>query len=325
VTSHDLGGARIVVTGAAGFIGSHLCEQLIQAGASVFGLDDLSTGSRDNIASLADNRSFDFHHHDVTRPYRMQGTVDAIMHLASPAAPRDYLEMPLETLRAGSVGTLNMADAARRKKAMLLLASTSEVYGDPLQHPQPESYLGNVNPVGPRSVYDEAKRFAEAVTAQVGRMGVRTAIARIFNTYGPRMSVADSRVVPTFIRQACIGAPLTVAGDGSQTRSLCYVDDTVDGLIRLLTSGFTEPVNIGGTHEITVLDLAELIRELCGSSSPIEFVDLPQDDPRRRRPDITRATHVLGWTPQVSLGDGLSRTLAWELRHLTAYEKAVLR
>jgi dTDP-glucose 4,6-dehydratase len=325
VTSHDLGGARVVVTGAAGFIGSHLCEQLIRAGASVLGLDDLSTGSRANLASLTDNPSFEFHRRDVTTRYRIQGAVDAIMHLASPAAPRDYLEMPFETLRAGSVGTLNMADAARRKNATLLLASTSEVYGDPLQHPQPESYLGNVNPVGPRSVYDEAKRFAEAVTAQLGRMGVRTAIARIFNTYGPRMSVTDSRVVPTFIRQACIGAPLTVAGDGTQTRSLCYVDDTVDGLIRLLTSGFTEPVNIGGTYEITVLELAELIRELCGSSSSIEFVDLPQDDPHRRRPDITRATYVLGWTPGVSLPAGLTRTLAWELRHLTAHAQAVLQ
>ncbi len=321
--SNDLNGERVLVTGAAGFVGSHLCEQLIGSGACVLGIDNLSTGRRENLATLADNRSFVFLTRDVTMPHRIQGQLDAIMHLASPAAPRDYLALPLATLRAGSVGTLNMAEIARQKDATLLLASTSEVYGDPLEHPQSESYLGNVNPVGPRSVYDEAKRFAEAVTAQVGRMGVQTAIARIFNTYGPRMSGADSRVVPSFIRQACAGEPLTVAGDGTQTRSLCYVDDTVDGLLRLLASGFTEPVNIGGTQEITVLELAELIRDLCGSSSPIEFVDLPTDDPRRRRPDITRAAKVLDWTPQVSLSDGLSRTLGWERRQVA--EPAVAR
>lgn len=318
MTSHDLDGARILVTGAAGFVGSHLCERLIRSGAAVLGIDNLSTGRRDNLTALTDHRSFVFLHRDVTMPHRIQGQVDAIMHLASPAAPRDYLALPLATLRAGSVGTLNMAETARQKNATLLLASTSEVYGDPLEHPQAESYLGNVNPVGPRSVYDEAKRFAEAVTAQVGRMGVRTAIARIFNTYGPRMSGNDSRVVPTFIRQACAGEPLTIAGDGTQTRSLCYVDDTADGLLRLLSSGYADPVNIGGTHEVTVVELAALIRDLCGSSSPIEFVDLPADDPRRRRPDITRATRVLGWTPQVSLNDGLARTLEWELRQVAA-------
>ncbi|WP_346012231.1 NAD-dependent epimerase/dehydratase family protein [Streptomyces sp. SID3343] len=310
--SNDLAHTRIVVTGAAGFVGSHLCERLVRAGACVLGLDDLSTGRHSNLASLDDHPSFEFRHCDVTVPHPVRGTVDAIMHLASPAAPGDYLAMPLATLRAGSLGTLNMAEVARDKAAILLLASTSEVYGDPLEHPQSESYLGNVNPIGPRSVYDEAKRFSEAVTAQFARMGVRTAIARIFNTYGPRMSDVDSRVVPTFIRQACAGQALTVAGDGSQTRSLCYVDDTVDGLTRLLTAGFADPVNIGGTHEATVLELAEMIRALCGSSSPIEFVDLPQDDPLRRRPDTTRAVRVLGWEPQVGLAEGLARTLAWE-------------
>ncbi|SEH01773.1 dTDP-glucose 4,6-dehydratase [Nonomuraea solani] len=318
LASRDLDGARVLVTGAAGFVGSHLCEQLIRSGASVIGLDNLSTGRRQNLCALTGERSFTFLDGDVTLPHPVHGPLDAIMHLASPAAPRDYLALPVATLRAGALGTLNMAELARQKGARLLLASTSEVYGDPLEHPQAESYLGNVNPIGPRSVYDEAKRFAEAVTAQAGRTGVRTAIARIFNTYGPRMSGADSRMVPTFIRQALAGAPLTIAGDGTQTRSLCYVDDTVEGLIRLLTCGFADPVNIGGTHEITVLELAHLIRDLCGSRSPITFVDLPADDPRRRRPDITRAARVLGWEPQVSLREGLARTLAWERRQVTA-------
>lgn len=312
MTSFDLAGTRLLVTGAAGFVGSHLCERLIAAGAAVVGVDNLSTGRMDNLSGLADHASFEFEHRDVTMPFRVPGRLDAIMHLASPAAPGDYLAQPLATLRAGSMGTLNMAETARMKDATLLLASTSEVYGDPLEHPQAESYLGNVNPVGPRSVYDEAKRFAEAVTAQAGRDGVKTAIARIFNTYGPRMSERDSRVVPTFIRQACLGLPLTVAGDGSQTRSLCFVDDTVDGLVRLLTSGHTAPVNIGGTTEVTVLNLAHLIRQACGSSSPIIFIDLPQDDPRRRRPDTTTATTILGWTATTGLPEGLARTIAWQ-------------
>ena len=298
MTSPALDGARVAVTGAAGFVGSHLCEQLIRLGACVLGIDNLSTGSRANLSSLDGHRSFTFLHHDVTMPVAIDGEVDAIMHLASPAAPGDYLALPLATLRAGAVGTLNVAKIARQKDATLLLASTSEVYGDPLEHPQTESYRGNVNPVGPRSVYDEAKRFAEAVTAHAGRTGVRTAIARIFNTYGPRMSPGDSRVVPAFIRQARAGAPLTVAGDGTQTRSLCFIDDTVDGLLRLLAAGFADPVNIGGTDEITVLALAQLIRGLCGSSSPIQFVALPTDDPRRRCPDISRAARVLGWVPR---------------------------
>ncbi|SDI48528.1 dTDP-glucose 4,6-dehydratase [Sinosporangium album] len=313
MNGHDLDGARILVTGAAGFLGSHLCESLIRSGACVLGADNLSTGRLSNLSSLIDQRSFTFLLHDVTMPRRIAGTIDAIMHLASPAAPRDYLAMPQATLRAGALGTLNMTKTAQQKNATFLLASTSEVYGDPMEHPQKESYLGNVNPIGPRSVYDEAKRFAEAVTAQAGRAGQRVAVARIFNTYGPRMSDGDSRVVPTFIRQARARQPLTIAGNGTQTRSLCYVDDTVDGLIRLLTSGFAEPVNIGATNEVTVLELAKLIRDLCGSPSPIEFVDLPADDPRRRRPDITRAAQVLGWAPRVDLHDGLSRTLHWHL------------
>lgn len=307
----DLAGRRIVVAGAAGFIGSHLCEQLILAGADVLGVDDLSTGSRANLGSLQGNPAFVFDRRDVAALLDVDGPVDAIVHLASPAAPGDYLAMPVATLRAGSVGTLNLADIALRKGAKLLLASTSEVYGDPLEHPQRESYWGNVNPVGPRAVYDEAKRFAEAVTAQYGRMGMPTAIARIFNTYGPRMSGTDSRVVPTFLAQACAGRPLTVTGDGSQTRSLCFVEDTVEALLRLLMADFAEPVNIGGTHEVSVLELAEVIRDLCDSDSPIEFVDLPQDDPKRRRPDTSRAAEAFGWESQVSLRDGLARTLAW--------------
>jgi dTDP-glucose 4,6-dehydratase len=315
---HDLNGARVLVTGAAGFIGSHLCELLVRSGASVLAIDNLSTGRRENLATVESRGPLIFLRHDVTMAPRICGTLDAIMHLASPAAPGDYLRMPLQTLRAGSIGTLNMAETARQKNAMLLLASTSEIYGDPLEHPQPESYQGNVNPVGPRSVYDEAKRFSEAVTAQAGREGVATAIARIFNTYGPRMPGSDSRAVPTFLRQACAGQPITVAGDGTQTRCLCYVDDTVNALVRLLASGCSEPVNIGGTHEITMLELAELVRELCGSSSPIEFVDLPQDDPRRHRPDIARAARVLGWRPEVDLREGLARTLEWQRRHAAA-------
>jgi len=300
-----------VVTGAAGFLGSHLCERLVRLGAHVVGIDNLSTGRLANLSALVGHPAFEFRRHDVTVPCRVRGDLDAIMHLASPAAPGDYLARPLETLRAGSIGTLNLAEAAQAKDALLVLASTSEVYGDPLEHPQRESYLGNVNPIGPRSVYDEAKRFAEAVTAAYARLGARTAIARIFNTYGPRMAGDDSRVVPTFLRQACAGQPLTVAGDGSQTRSLCYVDDTVDALVRLLGSGCAGPVNIGGTDEISVLRLAELVSELCGSAAPVEFIDLPADDPQRRRPDISRAARELGWQPQVSLADGLARTLDW--------------
>ena len=307
----DIAGACIAVTGAAGFLGSHLCERLVHLGAHVTGIDNLSTGRLANLAALDGHPAFEFRRHDITVPGGVPGDLDAIMHLASPAAPGDYLARPLETLRAGSIGTLNLAEAAQAKDALLVLASTSEVYGDPLEHPQPESYHGNVNPVGPRSVYDEAKRFAEAVTAAYARLGARTSIARIFNTYGPRMSSADSRVVPTFLRQACAGQPLTVAGDGSQTRSLCYVDDTVDALARLLRSGCAGPVNIGGTDEISVLHLAELVTGLCGSQAPVEFIALPADDPRRRRPDISRAARELGWQPQVSLADGLARTLAW--------------
>ncbi|MGR7000729.1 NAD-dependent epimerase/dehydratase family protein [Yinghuangia aomiensis] len=287
----------MVVAGAAGFIGSHLCERLVAVGAVVVGVDDLSTGSKANVASLNGHARFAFERRDVALLRDIDGPVDAIMHLASPAAPGDYLARPVQTLSAGSVGTLNLAGLAERKGAKLLLASTSEVYGDPLQHPQRETYWGNVNPIGPRSVYDEAKRFAEAVVAQYGRMGVPVAIARIFNTYGPRMSTNDSRAVPTFVGQACAGRPLTVAGDGSQTRSLCFVDDTVTGLLQLLLADVGNPVNLGSTHEITVLELAKLIRHLCGSQSPVEFVSLPQDDPQRRRPDTSRGGGTAGLEP----------------------------
>src|SRR3954454_25015026 len=279
---------RVVVTGGAGFLGSWLCERLLTDGAQVVCLDSLVTGSRANVAALADRPGFTFLEADVSEPLAVEGPVDAVFHLASIASPVHYLRLPLETLRTGSVGTTNALDLAERTGARFLLASTSEVYGDPLEHPQHESYWGHVNPVGPRSVYDEAKRFGEATTAAYRRCrGVDTTIARIFNTYGPRMAMDDGRVVPAFIQQALAGEPLTVAGDGSQTRSLCWVEDTVDGLVRLAESSSPGPVNIGGDDEATVLELAVTIRRLVGSASSIDFVSLPQDDPRLRCPDIT--------------------------------------
>ncbi|MEU9168525.1 UDP-glucuronic acid decarboxylase family protein [Streptomyces sp. NPDC048420] len=302
--------SRTVVTGAAGFLGSHLCERLIAYGSHVVGVDDLSTGRGENLAALDEADAFELLLHDVTLPFHVSGQVDYVFHLASPASPLDYGKQPVRTLVTGSAGTLNALTLAAQKQARIVVASTSEVYGDPLEHPQRESYWGNVNPVGPRSVYDEAKRYAEALTAAFGRTAqVDTAIVRIFNTYGPRMRPYDGRVVPTFIAQALAGQPLTVAGDGSQTRSLCFVDDTVSGLLALATSGEREPVNIGNPHEITVLQLADMIRELTGSASSITHTPLPADDPRRRCPDITRARQALGWTPLVDLSAGLSRTI----------------
>jgi dTDP-glucose 4,6-dehydratase len=304
--------ARVVVTGGAGFLGSWLCERLLTDGAEVVAVDSLITGRRENLAHLASHPRLEFVEADVTTGLDVPGPVDLVAHLASPASPVHYLGLPIETLRVGSLGTTHALELAERTGARFLLASTSEVYGDPREHPQRETYWGNVNPVGPRSVYDESKRFAEALTATYRRhRGVDTAIARIFNTFGPRMAVDDGRVVPTFVEQALAGRPLTVAGDGSQTRSLCYVEDTVDGLLALAASQCAGPVNIGNDHEITVLDLATQIRDLAGSSSPTQFVDLPEDDPKVRRPDLTVARRELGWAPRTDVHEGLSRTVEW--------------
>ncbi len=303
---------RAIVTGGAGFLGSHLCERLLHDGYGVTCLDDLSTGSAANVAHLGDVGPFRLIRADVTDFVHVAGEVDAVLHFASPASPIDYLRMPIETLKVGSLGTLHTLGLAREKNARYLLASTSEAYGDPQVHPQPETYWGHVNPVGPRGVYDEAKRFAEAMTMAYRRSrGVDTAIVRIFNTHGPRMRPEDGRAVPTFIRQALRDEPLTVSGDGSQTRSIQYVDDFVEGCLRLLGSTLAGPVNIGSPHEISMLELAELVRDVVGTSSPIELVPRPEDDPTVRRPDITLARTELGWTPTVDLADGLRRTVAW--------------
>jgi dTDP-glucose 4,6-dehydratase len=307
----SVAGRRVLVTGGAGFVGSWLCQRLVDEGATVVCVDSLLTGSRDNVAHL-DPRSFTLVEADICEGIPVRGPVDLVLHLASPASPVHYHRLPLETLRVGSVGTTTALELAAEHGARFLLASTSEVYGDPLEHPQREAYWGHVNPIGPRSVYDEAKRYAEAVTAAYRRSrGVDTAIARIFNTYGPRMAVADGRVVPMFVQQALDGEPLTVAGDGSQSRSLCYVEDTVDGLLRLAVSDLTGPVNIGNDEETTVHRLADTVRELTGSSSGLRFVDLPEDDPRVRRPDLTIARTRLGWSPTTPLDQGLKRTVQW--------------
>ena len=303
---------RAVVTGGAGFLGSHLCERLLHEGYRVLCLDDLCTGSAVNVAHLPEVGPFELRHADVTDVVHVDGDVDVVLHFASPASPIDYLRMPIETLRVGSIGTLHALDLAEEKQARFLLASTSETYGDPQVHPQPESYWGHVNPVGPRGVYDEAKRFAEAATMAYRRArGVDTAIVRIFNTHGPRMRADDGRAVPTFIRQALVGEALSVAGDGSQTRSIQYVDDLVEGCFRLLRSALPGPVNIGNPQEISMNELAELVRTLTGSASSVVHIARPEDDPTVRRPDITLARVALGWTPQVDLADGLRRTIAW--------------
>jgi dTDP-glucose 4,6-dehydratase len=305
-----------VITGGAGFLGSHLCERLLRDGYEVLCLDNFLTGTPNNVEHLLGNDRFRLLKVDVTDWIHISGPVDAVLHFASPASPADYLQLPIQTLKVGSVGTFHAVGLAQEKGARFLLASTSEVYGDPQVHPQPETYWGHVNPVGPRGVYDEAKRFAEAMTvAYRDHREVDAAIVRIFNTFGPRMRPDDGRAIPTFISQALRGEPITVAGDGSQTRSVCYVDDLVDGIVRLLQSDFPGPVNIGNPHEFSVLQLAELIRDLAGSSSSIEFVALPQDDPLVRRPDITVATRDLGWTPQVDVEDGLRRTIDWFRTH----------
>jgi dTDP-glucose 4,6-dehydratase len=303
---------RALVTGGAGFLGSHLCRSLLQRGWEVVAADNLLTGRKVNVADLAGER-FSLIEADVTRPLDVPGPLDAVLHFASPASPRDYLAHPIETLAVGSSGTWHTLELAREKGARYLLASTSEVYGDPLVHPQPESYWGNVNPVGPRSVYDEAKRFAEAMaTAYRATRRLDVKIARIFNTYGPHLRPGDGRAVSNFIAQALAGEPLTVYGDGSQTRSFCYVDDEVRGLLALLDSDWTGgPVNIGNPDELTILELAELVLRLTGSSSPIVHTSLPENDPSRRRPDISLAGRVLGWRPEISLAEGVARTVEW--------------
>jgi dTDP-glucose 4,6-dehydratase len=299
-----------VVTGGAGFLGSHLCEYLLAQGDRVICVDNLETSSLENIEHIRDG-GFDFLNHDVTETIEIDGTVDVVYHLAALASPIDYLRQPLHSLKVGSYGTHHALGLAKFKRARFLLASTSEVYGDPLVHPQPESYWGNVNPIGPRGVYDEAKRYAEALTmAYHGQQGVDTCIVRIFNTYGPRMRPRDGRAVPTFMRQALAGEPVTVFGDGSQTRSFCYVDDLVRGLHLLATSEEHLPVNIGNPDEFTLLELANTVLKVTGSSSPVVFEALPVDDPQVRQPDITRARQVLGWEPEVPLEEGLRRMLA---------------
>ena len=302
---------RVVVTGGAGFLGSHLCEQLLARGDGVVCIDNLITGSRSNVEHLFAHPEFEFVQHDVSSYTWVEGPVDAVLHFASPASPKDYLEWPIQTLKVGSLGTHNTLGLAKDKGARYFLASTSEVYGDPEVHPQPESYWGHVNPVGPRGVYDEAKRFAEAMTMAYHRYhGLDVRIVRIFNTYGPRMRPADGRVVSNFIVQALEGKPLTIYGDGSQSRSFCYIDDEVRGLLALLDSDLVGPVNIGNTHEFTMRELADVVLEVTGSDSPIVTEPLPVDDPTQRKPDITVARTQLGWEPQVQLREGIERTAA---------------
>jgi len=303
---------RTLVTGGAGFLGSHLCDRLIKEGHEVICMDNLSTGSMDNISHLLGNNLFRFIHYNVTEYIYVEGPLDNVVHLASPASPIDYLEMPIQTLKVGSLGTHKALGLAKEKNARFLIASTSEVYGDPLVHPQPESYYGNVNPIGPRGVYDEAKRFAEALTMAYHRYhGVATRIARIFNTYGPRMRLNDGRVVPTMLGQALKGEDLTVFGDGTQTRSFCYVSDLMEGIYRLLLSDEFNPINIGNPKEMCVLEFAHLVLSITGSNSKIVFKPLPQDDPRVRQPDISKSKEVLQWEPRVSLEEGLRETIVY--------------
>jgi dTDP-glucose 4,6-dehydratase len=301
---------RILIAGAAGFIGSHMCERLLAEGHEVVAVDNFLTGREENVAHLHSRPHFRLIRHDITRPLPIDGKLDAVINMASPASPKDYLEHPIETLDVGSAGTRNLLELARAHSAVSLLTSTSECYGDPLVHPQTESYWGNVNPVGPRSCYDESKRFAEALTMAFHRTyRMRTSIARIFNTYGPRMKLDDGRVVPAFIGQALRGAPLTIFGDGSQTRSFCYVSDMVDGLYRLMLSGEAYPVNLGNPVEMTIREFAEKICRLTGSASGIVARPLPEDDPKQRQPDISKARRLLGWEPRVTLDEGLRLTI----------------
>jgi len=303
---------RVLVTGAAGFIGSHLCEFLLDRGCDVVGMDNFITGSPDNLVDVSARRGFAFVEHNVTQHIELDGPVDCVLHFASPASPLDYLELPIQTLKVGALGTHNALGLARAKRARFLLASTSEVYGDPLVHPQREDYWGNVNPVGPRGVYDEAKRFAEAMTMAYHRVhGIDTRIVRIFNTYGPRMRLNDGRAIPAFMTQALRNEPLTVFGDGSQTRSFQFISDLVDGVWRLIERGTADPVNIGNAQEMTLLELAKRIIRLTGTRSEIVFRPLPVDDPKVRQPDITRARTLLGWEPHVDTDEGLRLTAEW--------------
>jgi len=308
---------RILITGAAGFLGSHLCDRFLKEGYEVIGMDNLLTGNIKNIEHLFPVKEFQFYHHDVTKFVHVPGHIDYILHFASPASPIDYLKMPIQTLKVGALGTHNLLGLAKSKGARILVASTSEVYGDPLVHPQTEEYWGNVNPVGPRGVYDEAKRFMESITrAYLTFHQVETRIIRIFNTYGPRMRLDDGRALPTFMSQALRGEDITVYGDGSQTRSFCYVDDLVEGIYRLLLSDYSMPVNIGNPSEITLLQFAQEVLDLTGSKSKIVYEPLPQDDPKQRQPNITKAREILGWEPKVDRHEGLKRTLEYFRLHI---------
>lgn len=308
---------RVLITGAAGFLGSHLCDKFINKGYAVIAMDNLLTGNIANIEHLFPNEDFVFYNHDVTKFVHVPGEIDYILHFASPASPIDYLKMPIQTLKVGALGTHNLLGLAKAKNARILVASTSEVYGDPLVHPQDETYWGNVNPIGPRGVYDEAKRFMESITmAYHNYHGVETRIVRIFNTYGPRMRLDDGRALPSFMSQALEGKPITVYGDGSQTRSFCYVDDLVEGIYRLLLSDHHMPVNIGNPNEITLLEFAKEIQQLTGTNSDIVFEPLPQDDPKQRQPNITKAKELLGWEPTIDRAEGLKRTLAYFQQHI---------
>lgn len=303
---------KILITGAAGFLGSHLCDRFIKEGFHVIGMDNLITGDLKNIEHLFPLEHFEFYHHDVSKFVNVPGELDYILHFASPASPIDYLKIPIETLKVGSLGTLNLLGVAKEKKARILVASTSEVYGDPLVHPQNEEYYGNVSPIGPRGVYDEAKRFMESITMAYHRYHeVDTRIVRIFNTYGPRMRLNDGRVVPAFMGQALRGEDLTVFGDGSQTRSFCYIDDQVEGIYRLLMSDYTDPINIGNPHETTILEFAQEIIQLTGTDQKIVFKPLPKDDPLQRQPDITKAKEILGWEPKVGRAEGLKKVFEY--------------
>lgn len=308
---------RILVTGGAGFLGSHLCDRLLAEGHTVVAMDNLVTGNTDNIAHLAGNDRFSFIKHDVSNYIFLAGELDGILHFASPASPIDYLELPIQTLKVGSLGTHNALGLAKAKGARLLLASTSEVYGDPQVHPQTEDYWGHVNPIGPRGVYDEAKRFAEAITMAYHRYhGLETRIVRIFNTYGPRMRLNDGRVVPNFVKQALAKQPLSIYGDGSQTRSFCYVSDLVDGIYRLFLSDEPEPTNIGNPTEMTISEFAETINRATGNPAGIQYNPLPTDDPKQRRPNIGKAQRILGWEPKVDLAQGLEQTIPWFAKQL---------
>ena len=316
---------RVLITGAAGFLGSHLCDRFLREGHSVIGLDNFVTGSPDNIAHLVGNERFQFVRHNISEFTYVAGGLDGVLHFASPASPIDYLELPIQTLKVGSLGTHNALGIAKAKGARFFLASTSEVYGDPLEHPQKESYWGNVNPIGPRGVYDEAKRFSEAITMAYHRYhGLDTRIVRIFNTYGPRMRPRDGRVVSNFIVQALNGEDLTIYGDGSQTRSFCYVDDEIDGIYRLFMGGDSQPTNVGNPNEFTVRQLADMVVELTGTSAKVVTQPLPQDDPKVRKPDIARARTMLGWEPRVTLRDGLVRTIEY-FRSLLGTERMAPR